>query len=180
MPGQAPRPGHNLSDETGRRLARIGLAGLVLGLSGLVMTFATPVVSLRGYGVLLMLLGVAQGAEVLWSWPSGGVIVRALLALIYLACGAALTTTPAGLAASTHLVATLLFAAGAFRFAWSLAWPSVPRLWGAAAGLATLGLGLVILAGWPASAMWVLGLAITFDLSIYGMTALLLGRSLRG
>lgn len=156
----------------------VGAAGLGLGASGLVMIFALPAVGLVGYGALLAVVGLVQLAELGRQLSQSGRAIRLLLALLYLASGAALMiegpTDPLA-----RLVAVLFCAAGAFRIVWSFAWPKVSRTWGLAAGLATAGLGLMLLAskgGWLLS---VLGIAVALDLAAYGLSAFFLGRALR-
>lgn len=164
---------------TGAWLTMIGLAGLGLGVSGLFMIFALPAVGLVWYGVLLILLGVAQLAELARSFVEGGRTIRAVLALVYVAAGVALIVLPEAVGALTRLVAVLVAAAGAMRIAWSLAWPQSFRSFGILAGLAVLALGLVLLGAPAGLPLWSLGAVVALDLAVYGLSAFVLGRALR-
>lgn len=164
--------------QTGRWLTLAGLAGLVLGLSGLVMVFAARSVGVAGYGALLALLGLVQFAELLRRLSMAGRLIRAILALVYIGCGLTLMFMPETVGSLELLVACLFAAAGVFRIVWALAWPRGSKVWGVAAGLGAIALGAVMLLGWPEQALWVLGAAVAVDLSFYGASALLLGRTL--
>lgn len=51
--------------------------------------------------------------------------------------------------------------------------------WQAADGIITFVLGLLVLAGWPASGLWVIGLFVGIDLIFYGCAWMALALSLR-
>ena len=165
--------------QTGAWLTLAGLAGLGLGLSGLVMVFAARSVGVGWYGALLALLGFVQLAELLRRLSMAGRLIRAILALVYIGCGVALMLMPETVGSLELLVACLFAAAGVFRIVWALAWPRGSKAWGVAAGLGAIALGGVMLLGWPQQALWVLGAAVAVDLAFYGASALLLGRALR-
>ncbi len=165
--------------QVGSWLILVGIAGLGLGLSGLFMIFALPSIDLVWYGGLLVVLGLVQLAELARHLSMAGRSIRAVLALVYAGCGVALMLAPSNVGSLELLVAVLFTAAGAFRIVWSITWPTWSKLWGVAAGVASIGLGLVMLIGWPTPALWVLGAAVAFDLAAYGVSAILLGWALR-
>jgi uncharacterized membrane protein HdeD (DUF308 family) len=51
--------------------------------------------------------------------------------------------------------------------------------WQAADGIITFVLGLLVLAGWPASGLWVISLFVEIDLIFYGCAWIALALSLR-
>lgn len=173
MHAAEPTPG---LDPVGRRLSLAGLAGLVLGASGLAMVLWAPPAGVAPYGALLLLAGVAQLPELIRRTTAAERAYRGLLAAVYLASGAMLAT--AGADAMPRLVAVLFCASGALRVAWALAWPRFRGL-GIAAGLGVLAFGLVLLLAGPGSGLKLLGVAIAIDLAGYGLTGLLLGRALK-
>jgi len=52
--------------------------------------------------------------------------------------------------------------------------------WQAADGLITFLLGLLLIAGWPATGLWVIGLFIGINLIVYGIAWIALALGLRG
>ena len=52
--------------------------------------------------------------------------------------------------------------------------------WQAADGLITFLLGLLLIAGWPATGLWVIGLFIRINLIVYGIAWIALALGLRG
>ena len=52
--------------------------------------------------------------------------------------------------------------------------------WQAADGLITFLLGLLLIAGWPATGLWVIGLFIGINLILYGIAWIALALGLRG
>lgn len=165
--------------QVGAWLMLAGAAGLGLGLSGLVMIFALPAIGLDWYGGLLVLLGLVQSVEMARHLSATSRTIRGALALVYVGCGVALMLAPDNVGALELLIAVLFTAAGAFRIVWSITWPHWPKLWGVAAGIGSIVLGLVMLSGWPTGALWVLGAAVAFDLAVYGISAILFGWALR-
>jgi uncharacterized membrane protein HdeD (DUF308 family) len=157
----------------------IGLAGMGLGASGAFMLFALPAIGLVYYGALLCLLGAAQLSEAARAPSGGGRRILALLGAIYVAVGLALMILPGAVSALSRLVAVLFAAAGAMRIVWSLAWPPLFRPVGVVAGAAVLGLGALLLATPSGPRLWMLGGAVAFDLVAYGLSAFVLGRTLR-
>ena len=165
--------------QTGARLSLVGVAGLVLGLAGLVMVFAQPAIELVWYAGLLIALGLAHLVEVLHHRGLAGRTIRGLLALVYISTGVALMVAPAEIGDIELLVTALFIVAGSFRVAWSMAWPRWPKAWGIGAGFAAVAFGLLLLLSWPRAALWMLGAAVASDLALYGAGAVLLGWALR-
>ena len=172
------RPSRRPLAQTGGWLTLAGMAGLGLGLSGLVMVFVARSVGVVAYGGLLAILGLVQLAELFRHLSMAGRLIRAILALVYIGCGLTLMLAPDAVGSLELLVACLFAAAGVFRIVWALAWPRGSKVWGVAAGLGAIALGAVMLLGWPTSALWVLGAAVALDLTVYGASAFLLGRAL--
>jgi uncharacterized membrane protein HdeD (DUF308 family) len=154
----------------------VGLLALVLGAVGLYMTFAFVVVDVAWYGGLLVLVGAVQGTEaVALPTAADGRIPRTLrlaLGLLYVAAGLYAVLQPAGAGLTMTLVlGVLLIASGAVRAAWVLAREGRhSRGLGLALAVVSAVLGLSILAQWPLSGLWVLGLFVSADLVAYGLS----------
>jgi len=85
------------------------------------------------------------------------------------AAGASLVTRPVlGAEVVTVFMAMFFLIGGLFQLIGS-AWVALPGWgWQALDGLIALVLGLLVLAQWPASGLWVIGLFIGIDLIFYG------------
>ena len=70
--------------------------------------------------------------------------------------------------AITILIATLFLASGIFQLIAAVAVATPGRGWQALDGIITFVLGLLVLAQWPASGFWVIGLLVGIDLVFYG------------
>jgi uncharacterized membrane protein HdeD (DUF308 family) len=79
----------------------------------------------------------------------------------------------------TVWLAVLLTASGAVRMVASLVHPLPGWGWMLVSGIFSVAAGLIIASGWPANAMWVLGLVMAIDLLVHGMMLILVGVRLR-
>ena len=80
---------------------------------------------------------------------------------------------------ATMLIALFFLVSGLFQFFGSI-WVAQPGWgWQAADGIITLILGLLVLAQWPASGLWVIGLLVGIDLILYGGAWIALALKLR-
>ena len=170
---QAKRP---LSVVSRGWLLGVGLLALGLGTVGLYMTFAFVVVDVAWYGGLLVLTGAVQATEAV-ALPAAADAriprtLRLALGLLYVAAGLYAVLQPAGAGlALTLVLGVLLMASGAVRAAWVLAREGRnSRGLGLALAVVSAVLGLSILAQWPLSGLWVLGLFVSADLVAYGLS----------
>lgn len=154
-------------------LLGIGLLALVLGGLGLYITFAFVVVGFPWYGLLLILAGIVQVAEVIAVHRAAlGRMSHLLLGLLYVAAGLYAIFQPAGTGlALTLVLGTLLVASGAVRAVWVLAREGRrSRGLGLVLAIVSVVLGLSLLVQWPLSGLWVIGLFISADLVAYGLS----------
>jgi Short repeat of unknown function (DUF308) len=80
---------------------------------------------------------------------------------------------------ATMLMAVFFLISGLFQFIGSI-WVVLPGWgWQAADGIITVVLGILVLAQWPASGLWVIGLFIGIDLIFYGGAWIALALALR-
>ena len=80
-----------------------------------------------------------------------------------------------GLLTLTLLAGSLLFVGGVLRIVLAFQ-PEMPTVLLLFSGLITLALSLLVLVGWPASALWFLGTVLGVELIIDGITTALTGR----
>lgn len=155
-------------------LLALGLVMMALGTLGLGFTFALTVAGVLVFGALALAGGLLQ----LWhgftareeSW--GGRGLHLLVAVAYLLLGGLLLWDPlSGSLSLTLFLAAFLLVVGLARGYY--AWQARRRgwRWGLTAftGLLDLLLGGLILAGWPGTGLWVIGLFLAIDLLFNGV-----------
>ncbi len=71
----------------------------------------------------------------------------------------------------------MLIALGVARSIWAFGLPGSGKWLGLIGGVISIILGFMIIMGWPASSLWVIGLFIAVDLIFYGATAIAVGLS---
>jgi uncharacterized membrane protein HdeD (DUF308 family) len=122
-------------------------------------------------GVMMLIAGVAEviNAFQIKSW--GKFILWLLLGALYIVAGFATFENPLLAAAVlTLLLGFALVASGVMRIVLAFSMKEeMPWIWVAVSGVITLLLGLVILAHWPVSGLYILGLFLGIDLIIVGV-----------
>jgi len=151
-------------------LLALGILFLLLGVIGLGMSVALTVVGVLYFGVLLLIGGGVQ----LWQsfkcrgWKS--VAWHVVIALIYLVAGALAVYDPLGAGIGlTLVIAIALLVTGATRLMMSFQLrPAGGWWWVLLSGIMSIVLGVIILAQWPATGLWVIGLVIAIELIVNG------------
>jgi uncharacterized membrane protein HdeD (DUF308 family) len=155
------------------------LLGLVMILAGLFVLGDIAVASLLSAIFIGAMAIVAGGFEIVhafWTKGWGGFIWQILLGALYVAFGVMMVSQPvAGALVLTYFLAFILLASGvlrillAFRESQQLRWTML------ISGVFGVIAGIIILAGWPASGLWVLGLLLGVDLIVHGAAWLMYG-----
>jgi len=144
---------------------------IVLGhvaLAGVISVLFTGWMLLIG-GVVLAVSAVVNFSDPPRRW---GLASGALIGIL----GFAFVSNPGiGLLTLTLLAGSLLFVGGILRLVLAFQ-PGMPRGLLLFSGIITLALSLLILVGWPASALWFLGTVLGVELIIDGITMALTGR----
>ena len=144
---------------------------IVLGhvaLAGVISVLFTGWMLLIG-GVVLAVSAVVNFSDPPRRW---GLASGALIGIL----GFAFVSNPGiGLLTLTLLAGSLLFVGGILRLVLAFQ-PGMPRGLLLFSGIITLALSLLILVGWPASALWFLGTVLGVELIIDGITMALPGR----
>jgi uncharacterized membrane protein HdeD (DUF308 family) len=145
----------------------IGLA--VLGVAAIARSVTATVVSMLFFG---WLLAAASGIEIIQAIMVGhwaGFFGHLLAAILFGVTALVLLTRPLISAEVVTLVMAMFFLIGGlFELVGSFAVALPGWGWQAADGIITLVLGILVLAQWPASGLWVIGLFIGIDLIFYG------------
>ena len=158
--------------------------GIVYVLAGLIalgsVVFAT-VVTVFIVGIMMLIAGVAEviNAFQLKSW--GKFLFWLLLGALYIVAGFVTFDNPLLAAAVLTLVLGLsLIASGIMRIVLAFGMmEGAPWVWVALSGVVTLLLGIVILAHWPVSGLYILGVFLGVDLVIAGACWIGVGLGLR-
>lgn len=162
-------------------LLALGLVSIVLGTFGLYMTFALTLASVLFFGVLILVAGVVQlvHAFTCTGWKS--VLWHILIALLYIAAGVDIMLNPARASLIlTLLLAGILVAVGVLRsvMAFQLR-PASGWFWPLLSGLVSVVLGGLIVAEWPDSGLWVIGLFVAIELIFNGWSYVLIALAAR-
>lgn len=137
----------------------MGILTAVLGVFLIAYPLATATVTTVLLGWILIFVAIAEVVFALHSQTVGKFFLKLLLAVLYGIVGIALAFFPFhGVAALTAFVGTLLLIygivglVGAFQLRPAQGWG-----WFLFDALATLAIGILILAKWPSSSVWAIG-----------------------
>jgi len=175
---------HPLFGELSRNwkwLLVVGILCLVLGFIGLGMTFLLTVVSVLYFGVLILVAGVAELIQAFRASGWKSKLAETLIALLYILAGLMIITRP--LLASVLLTGTLavvLLLIGILRCVMAIQHRAMQGwAWTLVGGVVTVLLGLMILARWPGSSLWVIGLFLAIELIMQGWSLTLIAVAAR-
>jgi len=152
-------------------LLALGIVSILLGTIGLYMTFALTLATVLFFGALILAGGLLQLIQAFSCKGWKGVLGHVLIALLYIAAGALIIEDP--LLASgvlTLVLAGILIAVGVIRITMSFqirksvsGW-----YWSLLSGMVSILLGGMIVAHWPVSGLWVIGLFVAVELILHG------------
>jgi uncharacterized membrane protein HdeD (DUF308 family) len=156
-----------------------GITLTVLGAVAISAAAFTTLVTVIFLGVLILLSGVVIVIDTFTFWWGkwAGFFLHLLIGALYLTVGWMLIQSPVeGSVSLTLLLGVFYVLIGVFRFGFSLS-ARLPRWkWGFFNGIISLLLGILILANWPESSLFIIGLFVGIDLLFCGiayvMTAL--------
>ena len=132
------------------------------------------------FGVLLLIAGITEVIHAVMVRNLKGFALHLLSAALYLIVVLFMLEDPVRAAAVlTLLLAASFLVGGVLRIIFSLAmrfhaWP-----WVLLNGAVDLVLGLLILNGWPATSLWVIGLFVGIDLVLHGWSWVILALNVR-
>jgi len=151
-------------------LLALGILFIILGTVGLGMTFGLTLASMLFFGILMLIGGGAQLFQAFQCKGWKSIFWHILIALLYIAAGILIITKPMlASAALTAMIAGVLIAVGAMRIVLAFQIRGTSGWWWALlAGIVSLVLGGIILAEWPVSGMWFIGLFIAIEMILNG------------
>lgn len=165
---------HELSSPPTWARIPLGAAFILAGMVVLGDVALATVISAKIIGLVAILAGAFEIVHAFWTKGWGGFLWQILLGLLYAAFGAALFTQPVtGALALTYFLGFILVASGVVRILLSF------RHWQDAgwimllSGLLGIAAGVVILTGFPATGLWVIGFLLGIDLVFHGFAWIL-------
>lgn len=158
----------------------LGLFMTALGIFAVIAAFPASLASVILFGAVLVVVGVI---EIFHGVRSRGMPFRALLVLggtFSTVVGGMMLLRPlVGLQALTLLLAGYFFANGVFRIVTSVA--DRYSGWGADLlyGIVAIVLGVIVMANWPISALWLVGTLVGVEIIMRGIALMSAGLLLR-
>jgi uncharacterized membrane protein HdeD (DUF308 family) len=162
-------------------IVALGVVYVIAGLVALGSVVFATVVSVFIVGVMMLIAGVAEVINAFQIKTWGKFLLWLLLGALYIVAGFVTFENPLLAAAVlTLLLGFSLLASGVMRIVLAFNFKEeMPWIWVAASGVITFLLGLIILAHWPVSGLYILGLFLGIDLIIVGMGWIGIGLGLK-
>ncbi len=146
-----------------------GVGLLALGVAAIARSFTATIASMLFFGWLLVIASGIEIAQAVLVGHWSGFFYHLLAAILFGVTGVLLITRPVISAEAVTVVMAMFFIIGGLFQLLSSLIVAVPGWgWQAADGIIALILGALVLAQWPASGLWVIGLFIGIDLVFYG------------
>jgi uncharacterized membrane protein HdeD (DUF308 family) len=162
-------------------LLAFGLLSIVLGTVGLGMTFMLTELTVVFFAALLIVGGVFQLLDALKCHGWKSTAWHVLIALLYVGVGVYMAIHPVVAAVSlTLVVGAMLIAVGILRAIMAFqVKPAKGWYWPLISGLISLALGGMILAEWPQSGFFIIGLFVAIELIFNGWSYIFIALAAR-
>ena len=159
----------------------LGIIYVIAGLIALGSVVMATVVSVFVVGIMMLIAGVAEVIHAFQVKSWGKFLFWLILGGLYIVAGFVTFENPLLAAALlTLLLGVALVASGIMRIILALSMKEgTPRIWVILSSIITLVLGLVILAHWPVSSLYILGLFLGIDLILAGVGWISVGSGLK-
>jgi len=157
-----------------------GIALLLLGVAAVARSITATVASMLFFGWLLLLASGIEIAQAILVGQWAGFFHHLLAAILFGVAGFLLVTRPLISAETlTVFMAMFFLISGLYQLVASIALGLPGWGWQAADGVITFILGALVLAQWPVSGLWAIGLLLGVDLIFYGVSWIALALTLR-
>jgi len=155
----------------------LGIVYLIAGLVALGSIVLATIVSVFVVGIMMLIAGVAEVFHAFQIKTWGRFLFWLLLGALYIIAGFLTFENPLLAAALlTLLLGVSLIVSGIMRIVLAFSMKEgMPWIWVVVSGAITLLLGLIILARWPVSSLYILGLFLGIDLIFAGAGWLAVG-----
>lgn len=154
----------------------IGIAHVLLGILAVAAPFASGLAVAIVVGVFVLIAGVIQGfvAYQEKSWGKG------LIAVLYVVAGVLLLMRPMlTLATLTLFVAAWFLALGVWRLLAGIRFED-GRWWNIFGAVVAIALGVMLMAKWPLSSTYAIGVLVGIEILFSGIMMLTVGSAMRG
>src|SRR5215813_2464186 len=148
-----------------------GIALLLLGIAAVVRSVTATVATMLFFGWLLIIASAIEVVQAVMVGHWVGFFHHLLAAILFGVIGVMLIARP--------LISAEALTVGLFQLIASFAVALPGWGWQAVDGIIMLVLGGLILAQWPASGLWVIGIFVGIDLIFYGLAWIALAAGLR-
>src|ERR1700680_1825918 len=162
-------------------IVALGIIYVVAGFVALGSVVLATVVTVFVVGIMMLIAGVAEVINAFQIKTWGKFLLWLLLGVLYILAGFVTFENPLLAAALLTLVLGFSLVFSGIRrivLAFSMK-EGAPWIWVALSGAITLLLGLVILAHWPVSGLYILGLFLGIDLVLAGVGWISVGSGLK-
>jgi uncharacterized membrane protein HdeD (DUF308 family) len=148
----------------------LGLLLMLIGLFAFSAAVLTSLVTIVLFGIMLAAAGVLEIVYAFRSRKSGHFLLYLLGGVLSLVVGVLMLIRPlAGLATVTLLLAGYFFASGLFRGITSVMDRYAGWGWDLFYGVVAVVLGIMLMAWWPVSALWVVGALVGAEIFFRGV-----------
>jgi uncharacterized membrane protein HdeD (DUF308 family) len=159
----------------GRRwgwLLALGIVEIIAGCLAIAMPVVASLAAVAYFGAVLIVTAIFQIIHAFQVRERPRAVWYGLGGLLYGIAGVLVVTYPLGGALTLAvLIAVLFIADGALRTFFAMAVRPVPGWgWLVAAGVASIVVGVLLLLGWPGTALWATGLLLGVNLIFTGVT----------
>jgi len=159
----------------------LGVALFVLGLLAATTAFAATLTTVVFLACLLLIGGAFEITNAFRHGHYGGFWMHLFTGVLDIVCGSLLLAFPASGAGAITLVLAILFLVGGPVRAFSgiiMKLPNGP--WAVISGVVDFLIGLMLIASWPVSALWFLGLCVGVGLIFRGLWWVAFAIAIRG
>ena len=157
-----------------------GIVLMVLGIVAVIRSTTATIVSMVFFGWLLVFSSVIQFVEVFMVGRWEGFFLHLLIAILFGMIGLLMVVRPVISAEALTFLMSVFFLLGGLYQLVAAVWTHLPGWgWHALNGIIAAVMGVLILAQWPVSGLWVIGLFVGIDLIFYGWAWIALALDLR-
>ncbi|WP_020504299.1 HdeD family acid-resistance protein [Lamprocystis purpurea] len=162
-------------------LLAVGILSIALGTIGLGASFGLTLITVLLFGWLLLVAGGFQLVDAFGCAGWKSVLGHVLTALLYILAGYLIVQDPLLASRSfTLIIAGVMIAVGVLRIWMAFQHRVAPGwIWAVLAGLLSILLGGIIIAQWPVSGLWVIGLFVAIELLLNGWAAVFVALAAR-
>lgn len=159
----------------------LGVVYIIAGIIALGSVVLATVATVFVVGIMMVIAGVAEVINAFQIKTWGRFLLWLLLGALYIVAGFITFENPLLAAAIlTLFLGIALIASGIMRIVLAFSMQAVmPWIWVLLSGVITLLLGLVIVAHWPVSSLYILGLFLGIDLVLAGASWIGIGLGLK-